>query len=375
MIHLDQMGIAVVGEDILGTVATSCSDAFARQDDVQIEERTLRVLAQELASLVPEAEYVKLPIVFDSLNEEVSYLFLLHLLDFGSGFDSLLKDKIQRDAHEVVLYGMLGLAMQGSRLDTRSLQAFSSYQVYSFFGIDASEDQEVMPGITISRQGPLKPYVAAIRDVLNQTGEALAKLGHADPGAFVLASLDRAAAAGARPSAAALVADVASAFPGGFDDRLPLAAGSPLGTTPGMLGGGQGPDTPCATFARKAQALAAQLALRFGGADARFAFGDLGRLAADSGAVMPAVLRQAGVLRYSAALGLAVDGGADLAGTPQELAIRAATVVAARALSDVGGGRVPPFQIGLHLIDRARRGSGGAAAPARHHVAVGVLSY
>ena len=91
--------------------------------------------------------------------------------------------------------------------------------------------------------------------------------------------------------------------------------------------------------------------------------------------MVPAALRQAGVLRYSAALSLAVDGGADLAGTPQELALRAATVVAARALSDAGGGRVPAFQLGLHLLDRARRGSGGAVAPARHHVALGVLSY
>ena len=66
------MGMAIhLGEDILGAVATSCADAFALQDDVQIDERVLQVLAQELASSVPVAEYVKLPIVFDSLNEEV----------------------------------------------------------------------------------------------------------------------------------------------------------------------------------------------------------------------------------------------------------------------------------------------------------------
>ena len=28
----------------------------------------------------------------------------------------------------------------------------AAYQVFSFFGVDASEDQEVMPGITMSRQ-------------------------------------------------------------------------------------------------------------------------------------------------------------------------------------------------------------------------------
>ena len=100
----------------------------------------------------------------------------------------------------------------------------------------------------------------------------------------MLASLDHAAAAGAPPSAAALVSDLASAFPEGFDDRLPLAAGSPLAAAPGPPGGSLGAGATCVTFARKAQALAAQLALRFGGADARFAFGDLGRLAADSGA-------------------------------------------------------------------------------------------
>lgn len=124
-------------------------------------------------------------------------------------------------------------------------------------------------------------------------------------------------------------------------------------------------------FYRKAQALAAQLYLRFRGEDPRFDFGDVAALSVDSGArgsavcacsslpwlcntavvrmrlcllhspvtaacpfaaragnVLPAVLRQAGVLRYSADMAAVVDAGEDLGGDPKEPVLRAAAVEA-----------------------------------------------
>ena len=62
-------------------------------------------------------------------------------------------------------------------------------------------------------------------------------------------------------------------------------------------------------FHRKAQLLAAQLHLRFRGADERFRFADMPQLAVDSGCALPAVLRRRGVLELSSSLAEAVDSG------------------------------------------------------------------
>ena len=69
-----------------------------------------------------------------------------------------------------------------------------------------------------SSQGPLAAFVERIRSVLNTTGAALHAAGHKCLGELILESVDTRAAAGAPPSAAALVGALAEAIPG-FDDK------------------------------------------------------------------------------------------------------------------------------------------------------------
>lgn len=61
---------------------------------------------------------------------------------------------------------MLGLLMADVRLDAPRLAAFSAFDVFQFFGVDQSVEEEVRPGITMT-----KP-VRAPRGVWSWTGRA-----------------------------------------------------------------------------------------------------------------------------------------------------------------------------------------------------------
>lgn len=79
-------------------------------------------------------------------------LALLHLLDFGSGYDDLLRQSTQRDAHETMQFGVLGMAISGKRLDAVFLKSFSDFAVANFFSFSSHEDQaSPIPGVQISR--------------------------------------------------------------------------------------------------------------------------------------------------------------------------------------------------------------------------------
>jgi hypothetical protein len=133
-----------------------------------------------LADISAACQFLRLPIRFDSQAAEVNAMALLHLLDFGSGFDPLLLPKTGRDAHEAVQFGLLGMLMHGAPLESRAwLAAFGGDQAFQFFGIDATEDEPVpgLPGVVMTRQGPLGAFTAQLREAMAQTGAALAAAG------------------------------------------------------------------------------------------------------------------------------------------------------------------------------------------------------
>jgi hypothetical protein len=98
-------------------------------------------------------------------------------------------------------------------------------------------------------------------------------------------------------TAASLVEELSDTIPGFQDSALftppPAAAaaaaapaeqgGSNDGGSSGSNGGGSSSSSIKVVYVRKAQALAAELALRFGREDTRFAFEDTPKLSADSG--------------------------------------------------------------------------------------------
>jgi hypothetical protein len=169
----------------------------------------------------------------------------------------------------------------------------------------------------------------------------------------------------ARGSAAALAALVAEAFPGFRDATVYVGA--------------DGAPAPV-YFYKRAQIFAGDVWTAFGkgappaAAGAGAAFDDISALTAFADYRLPQLLRAVGALRYSAALGAAVDAREELtAGGAREVEIRAATVVAVERLRDLLAAAQPPGAPRLTAVevDHAlwHRGEAEAAAGAlgEHH--------
>ncbi|GFR52115.1 hypothetical protein Agub_g14628, partial [Astrephomene gubernaculifera] len=161
--------------NVLDLVHRSCSEVAAlHSEHVQIDEAAVARVAGELRQAAADVRGavrgLPLPIKFTSLEQELTLLALYHLLDFGSGYDSLLKRQSGgRDARETLLYGILGLHLGGARLDCHKLKSFSMYDITQVFGIEASQEVPVMPGVTMAKPGPLQPLCKLLLASLNET--------------------------------------------------------------------------------------------------------------------------------------------------------------------------------------------------------------
>eukprot|EP00884_Botryococcus_braunii_P019215 jgi/Botrbrau1/5978/Bobra.104_1s0009.1 len=307
--------------------------AACASGDVHIDDEAVQALAGSLSvqDIKSAVQPLRLPVNFADLQSEVNLLALLHLLDFGSGYDDLLQSNIQRDAHETMQFGVLGMAISGKRLDAVFLKCFSNFAVSNFFSFSSHEDQpSPIPGVQISRPGPLAGLATQLREVMNETGRILEEGGQADLASLVLEILSGQKTSQGRCTAGHLVDELADSLPA-FRDQ------SRVGDTK-------------VVFNRKAQLLAADLCLLFGGEDEHFAFPDYQDLTADAGAVLPAVLQHLGVLKVTGALGDAIAKQDDLPTGAQESSLRAAAVVATDRIVEAAGSTFTAYQLGQYLI-------------------------
>jgi hypothetical protein len=93
-------------------------------------------------------------------------------------------------------FGALGLHLGAKRLDAAFLRDFSAFAVSNYFGFEPRVDEELQPGITISKPGPLQPLAEAIRATLNAAGAALEKSGSSTLGEHILGFVDGRKSAG-----------------------------------------------------------------------------------------------------------------------------------------------------------------------------------
>ena len=294
----------------------SSRDFLHSQNDVQINYDAISVLSS--SQNWPAAAATRLPILFLSDEHEAGYIALHAALDFGSSFDTLLLPK-RKTAKDVIQFGILGLAMNGVELDAPFLTEFTGIQVYNFFAVDTAEEHDIMPGVTMSRPGPLAAFANRIKMILNHIGHQLHQQGHnQDLGTFVMSLVRK-----CNGSASTFVESVVSSFPAAFEDRE-------LGVQ----------------LYRKAQLLAVQLMIRF-----RVNFDDAKLLNFDSGAEAIASLRAANVILCHESLRSDIEDGEDLSGDKRQVALRAAAIVAGycayQGCQDVCKG---PFQLSMALV-------------------------
>eukprot|EP00195_Chlamydomonas_chlamydogama_P001625 CAMPEP_0202915646 /NCGR_PEP_ID=MMETSP1392-20130828/66246_1 /ASSEMBLY_ACC=CAM_ASM_000868 /TAXON_ID=225041 /ORGANISM="Chlamydomonas chlamydogama, Strain SAG 11-48b" /LENGTH=355 /DNA_ID=CAMNT_0049607765 /DNA_START=15 /DNA_END=1082 /DNA_ORIENTATION=+ len=324
-------------KNLVATIhSTAASVASLHRDHIEIVEDAVKQLGQDLSSRVDEVKAVAsrgltFPIKFDDVKSEITFLTLYHLLDFGSGWDSELRRSGGRGARDTILFGLIGLHLSGTRIDHHWMKACSMFNITSLFGINSHVEAPLdnLPGVTMSRPGPLQPLCVALQQAVVSAGEALEEAGQRSLGDAVLAVVEETQAGGRPPSAVSLVQELVDMLPG-FQDVV-------------LYDGVQLP------LARKAQALALTLAHALGERDKRFAFTDLADLTADSGPYLTAALRARGVLRLSGDLATTLDSHQDLPAGPHERALRAATVAAADGVAAAAGGALSAWEVGAYL--------------------------
>jgi len=315
--------------DTLQRVRSSCAAALSSHSAlitidaaavVAFAEGPLRAL---LADPSLSSEGVDFPLVLTP-DEDIDLTTLFCLLQFGSGYREELHAAVGAGASDTLLRGLLCFALTGRRPTAGALSHLRCAEVAEMWSIPRDADVPVpnLPGVTISKPGPLAVLAERITWVLNSAGAALEGAGAVSFSAlFRTRSVAWRDGGGAgAPRVAPFVGFLADTFKA-FRDVAPLPAGGE------------------AWLLKKAQLCARELGRKFGGAGgaATELFGwspeDERSLTVFADNVLPAVLRAEGVLVLAPALAAKVDAGEAVA--PGEGALlRAAAVVAGAAVCE-----------------------------------------
>ena len=138
-----------------------------------------------------------LPLNFASPLDELNFLAILSLLNFGSGYRIPLHVGTGRGAWDSIRAFVLSLYLASSSdgidfLSAKAIQDIEAPKVAELMRLDVHVERphESIPGVLIGELGgPLYELVKLITTTLNETGERLVQMGYPSLGSFVAESL------------------------------------------------------------------------------------------------------------------------------------------------------------------------------------------
>ncbi|ETL45275.1 hypothetical protein F441_04750 [Phytophthora nicotianae CJ01A1] len=332
------MAPSSVPDSLLARVRPSCAKLVAHESScVRINADKVRTFEEQLDAKEFEqlAEPMNFPLNFRSQQDEINFLTLYALLNFGSGFRKDLHKYTDRGAHDTIVFGLIGMYISVPKLDAQFMKNLTIDLVANYFSIPLEKDEEVSTGIYMAKPGPLKPLAVMLQKILNESGQKLIDLKMEDFGAFVLANLapetsaDQEEKESVRPSAVYLVDQFVSTFPG-FDDHYEI----------------QGEKV---YLLKRAQLAVACIHRRFKDSEPKLTFTDINELTAFSDNVLPCVLHALGVLEYDASLEARINRGEELPAGKEECELRAAAVVACDQIVAESNGRIGTLELDFYL--------------------------
>ena len=123
--------------------------------------------------LLPAKPFPGFPLVFPTLMEEVNFVALTQLLNFGSGFRQELHVCGGKGAAETMLFGCISMYLS-AKVDADFMSKFSLFDVSTHFQIQFEEEVSLENSpIKISRASALKPLAEKIVFIMNDTGRVL----------------------------------------------------------------------------------------------------------------------------------------------------------------------------------------------------------
>jgi len=315
-------------ETIFDKVRRSCKYVADNASDVKIKEEAIDSFLSDLKTDVfkKKSAHVNFPLKFASLEEEINFLTILDILNFGSGFRKCLHQMCDRGAYDTIRFGLIGMHLSGKTLDSGYLSSVSLGEVSELFNIPLSVEKEVMAAVKQLVPSACRSLAELITKVLNDCGRILRNRGSKNFGEFVLGILSSKGT-----SSAHLVEGLMDTFPA-FCDKAEYKGQEVF-------------------ILKKVQLLAADLYRKFGSGDERFSFVDIDHLTVFSDNVVPAVLRKLGVLEYSEKLAAEVDVGNVLKPGDMEVEIRACSIVACDEIVKRSSGRFQDIKMDAVSLD------------------------
>jgi len=296
-----------MANNLLDKVRDSAKFVAENNTFVMINENAIELFLDSLQE--PEfrekSDLVVFPLKFDSPEHEANFIGIIDLINFGSGFRHELHHASERGAYETICFGAIAMYLSNSgKLDATFLKQARLVDIGAYFNLPLSKEVALQPGLYTYQPSPLKPLAEKITSVFNETGTILLSKGFSSLGAFIM---DATAPKPDTPTTAAhFVETLVNTFPA-FSDKTEF----------------QGKDI---FVLKKVQLLAADLHRRFKDSLPQFNFSDVDSLTVFSDNVLPAVLRQYGILELSAPLKEHVDSKTELTNKEWEVALRVTAI-------------------------------------------------
>ncbi|KAI9270410.1 hypothetical protein BDA99DRAFT_501688 [Phascolomyces articulosus] len=298
--------------DYLEAVRSSCR-ALTENGPVKVSNDGIRSFLKDLDKHRFEELSVdtpmRMPLKFSSLAEELNFVALIDLLNFGSGFRVPLHELAGRGAFDTIRFGAMSFHIGGTPMDAETFSSMTAFKISEIFQfpIDREVKPKDMPFITMTEATELKPLADGITSVLNTTGEFLKQHKYNDLATFILDVTKP--VPGQKPSASKLVEHLVKALPGLRDIYT--------------LNGNQQ-----VYLLKKAQIMVYHLWMFFREQEPdRFDFVDIDHLTVFADNVVPTLLVHLGVLEIPETWKADIREGQDL-GETRATTLRAASVVA-----------------------------------------------
>ncbi|KAI8967336.1 hypothetical protein BDF20DRAFT_900516 [Mycotypha africana] len=198
-------------------VRSSCQ-AFVDTSPVTISDKCidnfLTSLDKDQYEKLAYDSTMKMPLKFETIEDEINFVALIDLLNFGSGYRIPLHELAGRGAFDTIRFGCMSFHIGGKPMTAEALKNMTIFEVAEAFQIpiDTEVRHEKLDFVTVTEPTPLKPFAAGLTAVLNTTGDFLLNNNYKDLASFIMEHVKK------HPqNAVSLVGHLTKALPGLHD--------------------------------------------------------------------------------------------------------------------------------------------------------------
>ncbi|CEP10752.1 hypothetical protein [Parasitella parasitica] len=218
--EINQYASELPNGDFITAVRTSCR-SFVESSLVKISESGIKNFLNNLDKLqyeeLSDDVTIKMPLKFQTVEEELNFITVIDLLNFGSGYRLPLHELTGRGAFDTIRFGAMSFHIGGKPMDAETFKNCTIFDIAETFQIpiDREVKHEKLDFVTVSEPTALKPFAAGLVAVLNTTGEYLQCHNYKDLAQFIMQHVER------NPqNASSLVEHLVRAFPGLHDSYI-----------------------------------------------------------------------------------------------------------------------------------------------------------